>query len=179
MTEGLRVRNSAGMAKGLSGWQPTFFLLVVIPAKAGIQEGGPGCQVDNAGDACRDNPWLSFPLRGHGLSKPLDSSLRRAAPGFLPSRRIQDFLSINDGEAGVRNSAGMAKGLSGWLPACSLLVVIPAKARLQGCTPAWMQVVERRLEQAAEVVERRREQAAEVFPIPLLWRGARQGGVVE
>ena len=28
------------------------------------------------------------------------------------------------------------------------------------------------------VVERRREQAAEV-PIPLLWRGARQGGVVE
>ena len=40
--------------------------------------------------------------------------------------------------------------------------------RLQGCTPAWMQVV-----------ERRREQAAEVVPIPLLWRGARQGGVVE
>ena len=35
-------------------------------------------------------------------------------------------------------------------------------------TPAWMQVVEPRLEQAAEVV-----------PIPLLWRGARQGGVVE
>ena len=33
--------------------------------------------------------------------------------------------------------------------------------RLQGCTPAWMQVVERRLEQAAEVVERRLEQAAE------------------
>ena len=26
---------------------------------------------------------------------------------------------------------------------------------------------------------RRREQAAEVIPIPLLWRGARQGGVVE
>ena len=34
-------------------------------------------------------------------------------------------------------------------------------AHLQGCTPAWMQVVEPRLEQAAEVVERRREQAAE------------------
>ena len=33
--------------------------------------------------------------------------------------------------------------------------------RLQGCTPAWMQVVEPRLEQAAEVVERRWEQAAE------------------
>ena len=28
-------------------------------------------------------------------------------------------------------------------------------ARLQGCTPAWMQVVERRREQAAEGVERR------------------------
>ena len=28
------------------------------------------------------------------------------------------------------------------------------------------------------VVERRREQAAEAVPIPLLWRGARQGGVV-
>ena len=34
-------------------------------------------------------------------------------------------------------------------------------ARLQGCTPAWMQVVEPRLEQAAEVVEPRLEQAAE------------------
>ena len=29
------------------------------------------------------------------------------------------------------------------------------------------------------MVEPRREQAAEVVPIPLLWRGARQGGVVE
>ena len=28
--------------KGLSGWQSTCFLLVVIPAKAGIQEGKPG-----------------------------------------------------------------------------------------------------------------------------------------
>ena len=34
-------------------------------------------------------------------------------------------------------------------------------ARLQGCTPAWMQVVELRLEQAAEVIEPRLEQAAE------------------
>ena len=30
-----------------------------------------------------------------------------------------------------------------------------------------------------QVVEPRREQAAEVVPIPLLWRGARQGGVVK
>ena len=30
-----------------------------------------------------------------------------------------------------------------------------------------------------QVVEPRRERAAEVVPIPLLWRGARQGGVVE
>ena len=42
-------------------------------------------------------------------------------------------------------------------------VVIPAKARLQGLTPAWMQAVEPRLEQAAEVVERRREQAG-IYP---------------
>ena len=41
------------------------------------------------------------------------------------------------------------------------------------------EVVEPRLEQAAEVVERRQEKAAEIVPIPLLWRGARQGGVVK
>ena len=35
---------------------------------------------------------LSFPLCGNGLSKPLDSGLRRAAKGVLPSRRIQDIL---------------------------------------------------------------------------------------
>ena len=56
---------------------------------------------------------LSFPLCGDGSYKPLDSSafvpdtalppasmqagLRRAATGILPSRRIQAFLSINDG----------------------------------------------------------------------------------
>ena len=39
---------------------------------------------------------LSFPLCGNGLSQPLDSGLRRAATGILPSRRIQNFLSIND-----------------------------------------------------------------------------------
>ena len=33
----------------------------------------------------------------------------------------------------------------------------PVQARLQGCTPAWIRVVERRLEQAAEAVEPRRE----------------------
>ena len=36
--------------------------------------------------------------------------------------------------------------------------------RLHGCTPAWMQVVERRREQAAEVVEPRLEPAAERNP---------------
>ena len=40
------------------------------------------------------------------------------------------------------------------------------------------EVVKRRREQAAEGVEPRREQAAEAVPIPLLRRGARQGGVV-
>ena len=42
MTKGVEVKNLSGIAKGLSGWQPTFSLLVVIPAKAGIQEGRPG-----------------------------------------------------------------------------------------------------------------------------------------
>ena len=32
----------------------------------------------------------------------VDSGLRRAAPGILPSRRIQDFLSINDEEARIK-----------------------------------------------------------------------------
>ena len=41
-------------------------------------------------------------------------------------------------------------------------VVIPACLRQAGeSSPAWMQVVERRLEQAAEGVERRLEQTAE------------------
>ena len=34
---------------------------------------------------------------GNVLIKTLDSGLRRAALGILPSRRIQDFLSINNG----------------------------------------------------------------------------------
>ena len=53
-----------------------------------------------------------------------------------------------------------------------------------------MQVVEPRLEQAAEVVPvplllraavlyALQQGAAEVVPVPLLWRGARQGGVVK
>ena len=37
MTEGVAVRHLPRMAKGLSGWQPTFSFLVVIPAQAGIQ----------------------------------------------------------------------------------------------------------------------------------------------
>ena len=37
-------------------------------------------------------PLMSFPTSGNGLSKPLDSGLRRAATGLPPSRRIQDFL---------------------------------------------------------------------------------------
>ena len=40
MTEGAAVRHLSGMAKGLSGWQPVYSLLVVIPAQAGIQETG-------------------------------------------------------------------------------------------------------------------------------------------
>ena len=55
-----------------------------------------------------------------------------------------------------------------WKPHYTLRALARMNARLPGCTPAWMQMV-----------ERRREQAAEVVPVPLLWRGARQGGVVE
>ena len=42
----------------------------------------------------------SFPLRGNVIVR-LDSGLRRAASGVLPSRCIQDFLSINDGSVGI------------------------------------------------------------------------------
>ena len=42
MTGGTAVRHLSGMAKGRSEWQPACFLLVVIPAKAGILEGRPG-----------------------------------------------------------------------------------------------------------------------------------------
>ena len=96
------------------------------------------------------------------MNQPLDSGLRRAAMGILPSRRIQDFLSINDGEE--------EKSLVA-IPMARL--PLQANARLRPLpsfmdTPAWIQVV-----------ERQREQAAEVVPVPLLWRGARQGGVVE
>ena len=51
-------------------------------------------------------------------------------------------------------------------------------ARLHGRTPAWMQVVEPRLEQAAEVVEPRLEQAAEVVEPQLgtSGRGIQEGG---
>ena len=44
------------------------------------------------------SPWLSFPLRGNGLSKPLDSGLRR-----------NDVRGLKSG-----NLPGMAEGLSGW-----------------------------------------------------------------
>ena len=39
------------------------------------------------------------------LYKPLDSGLRRAATGILPSRRIQDILSINDGVLSMKVAA--------------------------------------------------------------------------
>ena len=42
MTKGASVRHLSVMAKGLSGWQPACSLFVVIPAKAGIQEGAGG-----------------------------------------------------------------------------------------------------------------------------------------
>ena len=41
---------------------PAWMQVVERRLEQTAEEGGPGCQVDNAGDACRDNPWLSFPL---------------------------------------------------------------------------------------------------------------------
>ena len=65
---------------------------------------------------------------GNVLLKPLDSGLRRAATGLLPSRRIQDFLSINDGEARIKAIR---------LPVCVYcFVVIPAKAGIHACMDA-------------------------------------------
>ena len=72
---------------------------------------------------------MSFPLCRNGLSQPLDSGLRRAAAGILgglfptplyhlrpvgvPSRRIPDFLSINDGggwgQAFARHGRGVIR----------------------------------------------------------------------
>ena len=62
------------------------------------------------------------------------------------------FTGMTKGAA-VGHLSGMAKGLSGWQPACSLFVVIPAEIRLQGYRAFGelsRAVVERRLEQAAE-----------------------------
>ena len=98
---------------------------IVIPAKAGIQETRPGDKWIAGFIGWLVGSlflWLSFPRYRNGLLKPLDSGLRRAATGILggsfptplyrlrpvgvPSRRIQDFLSINDGrvDAGLPRS---------------------------------------------------------------------------
>ena len=68
---------------------------------------------------------------GHGLNKPLDSGLRRAAMGILPSRRIQDFLSINDGglKSGIRQEE--QRGYRDGDKPIPTPVVIPAKAGIQ------------------------------------------------
>ena len=51
--------------------------------------------------------------------------------------------------------------------------------RLQGCRAFGELSGSAELAEDRAVVERHQEQAAEVVPIPLLWRGARQGGVVK
>ena len=72
------------------------------------------------------SPWLSFPRCGNGLSNPLDSGLRRNDGGGCD----QAFVGMTVGAA-VKNLPGMARGLSGWRPACFLPIVIPAKAGIQ------------------------------------------------
>ncbi len=97
-------REFAGNGKGVAGG--VFYLHsrpVVIPAKAGIQEGDDGMVngfQNSPVCAVKDEVRLLFPLTR------VDSSFRRAATGILPSRRIQDILSINDGGGCGRKSAG-------------------------------------------------------------------------
>ena len=68
----------------------------------------------------------------------------------MPRRPVPDLLAAGRQTFSGDDGGGYYRRL-----------VIPAQARLQGCTPAWMQVVEPRREQAAEVVGRRLELAAE------------------
>ena len=64
------------------------------------------------------------------------------------------------------------------LAGLTVAIIARRNPRLHGCTPAWMQVVEPRLP-ACLLRQAGQEEAAEIVPIPLLWRGARQGGVVK
>ena len=100
MTEGLRSGIRQAWQRGYRDGDKPITTPVVIPAQAGIQEGRPRSEgvAGLIGWHVRLSLLqLSFPLRGNGLCKPLDSGLRR-----------------NDGGVEVRNSAGIAKGLSGW-----------------------------------------------------------------
>ena len=56
--------------------------------------------------SCHSRPWRAWVVR------PLASGLRRAVTGVLPSHRIRDFLSINDG-GWILACAGMT---AGWIP---------------------------------------------------------------
>ena len=89
--------------------------------------GGPGRQGDYADDACRE-PMLSFPPSGNVCNKPLDSGLRR-----------------NDGGGQGLTFVRHSKGLSEWRQTHSYL-----RCHSSEGSPAWMHVVERRLEPAAE-----------------------------
>ena len=87
----------------MSGCRP-----FVIPAQAGIQwfrQAIPArAGMTYAGydfEACSRQTQAGFHLAF--WPRFLDSGLRRAAAGVLPSRRIQDFLSINDGGGGNAN----------------------------------------------------------------------------
>ena len=98
----------------------------VIPAKAGIQEGGAGML-----DGLRSLPvrWLipllSFPLCGNGSFRPLDSSLRwnddggrdgffchSDSPFAIPAKFLTLAPSVIPAQAGIQEGrAGMLDGL--------------------------------------------------------------------
>ena len=85
------------------------------PAAGGIQEDGPGCQVDCESDACGDNPCMVIPA-------------------------WREWILINHW---IPACAGMTAEVSFPSLRHSDPVVIPTKARLHGCTPTGMQGVRR------------------------------------
>ena len=125
MTERAGVRNSAGMAEGLSGWQPTFSFSSSfrrrpesrkagrgVKGRQGLSDsalGCCGCHSRSAGMACF-NHWIprpSFQTRLYHLHP-----CRRACAGMTEGE-IPGFGGMTE-RAAAPIFSGMAKGLSGW-----------------------------------------------------------------
>ena len=105
-------------------------------------EGCPPGRGGRAAPSCCKQVWNKRPRRerpgGEGLAGLVKCPRPVVTPIVIPASRewiikpLDSSLRWNDGEgAAVRRLSGMAKGLSGWQPTCSLLVVIPAQAGIQ------------------------------------------------